>query len=314
MRYVEVEPIEIPHFKLMHIARNNMQHQPIKYRRIEKGKYEMYCPSCGGRKQITYQELKRIQKCGVCPFCFSEKRTGSKEVDKTLLSFVDETDAVWMRYTWTFDEGIQIIDYYHCLHILNEGSWAIRSLHAWMYNVTAHPDERNEPWRMSKSASYVWNMQRYRQCKLEPKKPKKQYYSESLEGLRQIVKPNQVRLLKDNLYNKYMVRNMVVFDLDYDNDIVSHKYQISSTDLHYWMMSFAKTTKLNKYYLQYLEDNHIGFYSWMDHIKVLNKLHMKLEKPKQMRPARIITAIGEKLSNGTDWTIRLLRLAEPSPL
>lgn len=282
MGFVEVKPIEVPHFKLWNIAMNDMKYQPIKYRKTDAGKYEIFCPCCNTQKVITFKELKRIRSCRICPYCFSAKRTSYKPIDEKLLSFVDDLDAVWLRYTWDFDEGIRIIDYYHCLHIMPNGkSWAIRSLHSFMCNITARPEERGDPWRLSKTQSYPWNIRNYWEFNPVPKKPRKQYYSESLEGLRQIVKPNQVKLLKDNLYNAFQVRNMVIFDLDYDDDIMRHKYHISKEDMTYWMLSFAKEVKLNKFYLTYLEDNKIDFYTWMDHIKILRKLDMKLEKPKE---------------------------------
>lgn len=282
MGFVEVEPIEIPHWKLMHIARSDMQREPIKYRKKESGKYEIFCPCCNTRAEIEYSELKRIRACGVCPYCFSERKTGRKEVDRRMLSFIDDKDAVWLHYTWDFDSGFRIWDAFHCLHMMPSGkAWAIRGIHAFMYNVTVRLEERDGPWKISRASTYPWNIRNYWEYTPIEKKPRKQYYSESLEGLRQIVKPNQVKLLKDHLYNAYQVRNMVIFDLDYDDDIMRHKYRIKKNDMHSWMMNYAKTTKLNKFYLTYLEENDIEFYIWMDHMKMLQKLGMKMEKPKQ---------------------------------
>ena len=44
---------------------------------------------------------------------------------------------------------------------------------------------------------------------------------------------------------------------------------------------------------------------------VAAECEMKLENPKQMTPARIITIMDEKFSKGTDFTMRLLNEASP---
>lgn len=284
MGSVEVKDIFIEESWLLQIAKENMARDTMKYRKLPSGEYEVYCPTCEYRETMPYKEFKRIQSCSICPNCFVEKKTSRKPVDKTVISWLDIEDAVWMRYTWDFDEGFKVRDFFHCLHDTGKG-FAVRAMHSFMYCVSARPEERDRPWRLTRSTSYGWNICNYapRINGYEPraKKSKKQYYAESMEELSEFLKPNQVKLLKDNLYNQYQIRNMVIFGLDYDDDIMRHKYRVSRGDAYYWMKDYATKVKLNKFYLTYLESNKIDFYTWMDHMKILHKLDMKLEKPKE---------------------------------
>lgn len=254
MGSVEVKDIFIEESWLLQIARENMARDTMKYRKLPSGEYEVYCPTCEYRETMPYKEFKRIQSCSICPNCFTEKKTSRKPVDKTVISWLDDDDAVWMRYTWDFDEGIKVKDFFHCLHQTKSG-YAVRALHSFMYHVSADPGDRDKPWRLTRSHSYGWNIYNYapRFNDYEPKEKasRKQYYAKALADMAKYVKPNQVKLLKDNLYNQYQVRNMVIFGLDYDDDIMRHKYKIGKEGVYYWVKDYAEKVKLNKFYLTY---------------------------------------------------------------
>lgn len=259
------------------------------YKKVDTG-YLAYHPYCNRKGTIDENTLKQTRRTHLCPFCFSNIDSTTKETHHNGYNFVEiekgkESFGYYVEYE--FELGKEM--YSDCDQVLyasgNDCYHRYIKLSIFANSLSFRPDLFD--WKYSKRSnfssytystrfSYEQNMLSYEyNRKRDTFSSKKEYLEENAPF---ITKSNQKKLVMDNLFSPNEMKLIKVFDLKKFDEVIGHSKFIKENEWHFHEY-LRDGIELNKYYLDYLERNNISMGTYYAYMNTTKQLGFKLDKP-----------------------------------
>ena len=263
----------------------------IIYKEIDTG-YLAYHAGCDKQGIISKTTLEQVKGTHLCPFCFKEIKSTTKQLKHCGYQFVvkhmgDQAYGYYVYYDFELGKEMwcdvdQVLyasgdDCYHryiCFDLFaNNVSLNAEKYPDWKYSKRSHWSctyyrERNS----YESAMYDYD---YRLEFFQDYKTKKQYLEQEASFIQ---KSNQKQLVIENLFDHDEMKFIKVFDLKSADEIKRNRKYICHEHSHIGEFMRDDIT-LNIYYLDYLRKNKIDLGKYYTYIKRLKDLGFKYDKP-----------------------------------
>lgn len=269
-----------------------------------KHNYKIYCTSCRSYHSVSKETLYKIKKSGVCLFCYNDIKLHYKDLSYYDKDLVREDDTgYWITIHWRFGfrkphvNAVEVIRY-------QEGYVLKRHVYMNMYRYY-FDSAKSEFRRLTNSRVPNWvewlGSIDKDSIKQSPIRTKKDYVTEAVAefidyivDVERFVKSNQIKLMKDGLFNKAQISYLIAFDLKTPEEVYKYnRYYKSNYDYFNGfsyvceelreLVQFNNATheykQLNVHYLDYLYRNKIRLGNYVDYAKQCRKLNYKLDKP-----------------------------------
>ena len=272
--------------KISYFSRSNK----LMYREEDDG-YLAYHPTCGRKGKISKKTFKQARGTHLCPFCFSEIKSTTKENKQTGFNFVRfgslaESYGYYVLYEYNIDKE----PFADCDQIYyasgNDCYHRYVGFDMFAHNLTLRTDRPD--WKYSKRSNwsnYTYQERHsYEECMWDYDYCKERYISESTKRqylekeASYIVKSNQKKILMDNLLSRSQMEFIKVFDIKNMEDVVDNKAFIGKYHNHFYEF-IRDGIVLNTYYLDYLKRNKIDLGTYYEYIHNQLTLGFKLDKP-----------------------------------
>lgn len=255
-----------------------LQHKLV-YKRLESGKYRIYCYECGKYQTISKDLFKQVQASNLCPCCHREVRL-SRTLDDTyrdLVMICKGKDSFGFRVViqWQFGRKPKVTSAKQVLY--DDGLYCYRKdIVKNMYSIV---DTETDGWKKCNPLAYyqAYFYKADRVIQEEPLTRKEYYIRERIEFLP--LKSNQATLVKDNLFNANQILYIILFDLKNVDQVLKYRAYMKQNDAEYEFLEH----KLNVYYLDYLHRNKISLIDFIDYANQCDELEIKLDKPRDFQ-------------------------------
>lgn len=297
LEYYTPTPLQLKQMgELARCTRN----KKIIYKEIETG-YLISHPRCGGSGVVDKKTLGQIKKSHICPFCFSNIQSCSKNSREKNYQFIsldigNETYGYYVDYEYTDELKTTITQVYYacgneCYHRMVGFNLFANALSYQPWNNEWKQTKRNKAHYYygypSEYSSYEKCMYDLDYCTMHyfnSKKSKREY----LESVgRCIFKSNQKKIAIDNLLNYKQITFMVNFNLNSIDDVYKYNSYINLQYKNYnideLLIKLNRQGANNIYYLDYLSRNKITISEYEKYVSNLIKLNFKIDKPKDFK-------------------------------
>lgn len=238
----------------------------------KNGSVRFYCTECQRYETVSSKEWRRIRIAGVCPMCFNSPHKYSNTTEHYFEGrFIEGCEGYKTGVRWKFGKDSQLI-YKHVFHREGWEQYRKGIINGMCYALCT--DYTNE-WKKCRSdySYFFYNLEDMGEY--HHSLTKRQYYEGmEIEGL----KSDQVRFIRQGVFNKSQVQFIQAFDLHDPEDVYKHaryiKRHLTPKDHH---------GKWNRYTLDYLDRYDISPLDYRDYEDQCKELGFKPDKPKDFR-------------------------------
>lgn len=249
-----------------------------KYKTFAKVK----CFNCDSEIKVSHQQLNEIRKAKMCPCCFEEVsihkeaytsqnekivRIGDEGYYTKVIKQVSKPTKVKIKQV-----AYWIGNKFYARYIRNN------CFGGFIYDENQDTDYRLRYGNNMYSLRNLFDdIKFYSKRNIETKTYKKWLDEKRFETIN--FKSNQKKIIMSHFLNENQILAIRNFDLKSYDDVSKYSAYINK-------QSFLSDDKiLNVYYLDYLKRNNINYRTFLDYCGFLEKLNMKLDKPKDFNKA-----------------------------